>query len=540
MHRDLFSAAGPLRADLDAVDWSATPLGAVESWSPTLRNSVDLMLHSKFPMTLLWGPEFVMVYNDAYVEMIGDKHPAALGSTAQSVFGEAWPFIGPMMAGVAESGVASRSDDALIPLLRHGFLEDCYFTFSYSAVRGSTGEIEGVIDVAVETTPSVKGRKRVEMLARLSEAMVDASTTSGLRSRAMDVIAEFGDDVLAVDVRLAETDPAEWVADLPDTHPAALFVESPAIVGDDRRIAWATIEAGAGGTPESVLVARLNPRVLVDDDLRDSITIAATIIGRALERVRADAAAKEHRDLERQLSETLQRSLLAAPVQLENLEVAVRYVPAATEAQIGGDWYDAFHLPSGDLSLVIGDVTGHDREAAADMAQVRNILRGVSMTTRDRPASVLTALESALHGLSIDVIATAILAHVERATHDDAHDQWTLRWSNAGHPAPVVIHADGSVDHLESTPDPLLGVGMFERHDHAVHVRAGSTVVLYTDGLIERRGHDLDDGFAWLVGLLGGQQHLSADTVCDVLIEHMADGVEDDVALLVLKVGATA
>ncbi|NRQ50863.1 PP2C family protein-serine/threonine phosphatase [Aeromicrobium stalagmiti] len=528
MNRDLFSAAGDLRPHLDAVDWDSTTLGPMDQWSPALRNAVDLMLHSKFPMTLLWGDEFVLLYNDAYVPMIGDKHPAALGSTARDTFAEAWPQIGPLMQGVATTGEATMVVDALVPLRRHGFLEDCYFTFCYSAVRGSDGQVEGVIDIVTETTTVVQGRRRVEMLARLSESLAGVVDPDRVRERALAVLSTYGDDFVSADIGQSRPDLPAAPKPLGETE---VVVDE---LDDGERVAWAVTESTSGSEP-SMLVVRLSSGVRVDDDLRDVIRVAASMVGRAIDRARAEQAERAHRELERQLSETLQRSLLSRPAQRDDLQVAVRYVPAASEAQVGGDWYDAFLLPDGDLAVVIGDITGHDREAAASMAQVRNVMRGVAMTARQSPARVLTSLEEALEGLEIDVLATAVVAHVDQGDERGAR---TLHWSNAGHPPPVMITPDGSAQLLHSKPDLLLGLMAPERCDHSAPVVEGSTVVLYTDGLIERRGHVLDDGFAWLEHLLAGRHDLDAEEVCDLLLEQMPSNVDDDVALLVLRVGA--
>ena len=116
----LLEAAGDLRREYEDVDWAGTALGPVESWTPALRNAVDLALHTQFPVTLLWGPEFVMLYNAAYVELIADKHPAALGSPAREVFPEAWDAIGPMMESVLAGHGATWVEDELVPLVRRG------------------------------------------------------------------------------------------------------------------------------------------------------------------------------------------------------------------------------------------------------------------------------------------------------------------------------------------------------------------------------------------------------------------------------------
>jgi hypothetical protein len=139
------------------TDWAASPLGPVEQWSTTLRNTVDMMLGTRFPVTLFWGPEFTLVYNEAYAPLIGDKHPAALGTPACEVFSEVWGLIGPMMDG-ARSGAPTWVQDEYVPLRRRGFVEECYFTFSYSPVRNGLGDVEGVMDIAAETTEQVISR----------------------------------------------------------------------------------------------------------------------------------------------------------------------------------------------------------------------------------------------------------------------------------------------------------------------------------------------------------------------------------------------
>ena len=175
----LLEAAGTLRQAYAQVDWAATPIGHPSSWSPALRNAVDLALGTHFPVTLFWGPEFVLVYNAAYAPLIGDKHPAALGAPAREVFPEAWDAIGPLMEGVLGGQGATWVEDELVPLERRGFLEETYFTFSYSPVRGADGTIEGVMDIAAETTRQVVDRRRLETLGRLREALSDAEHAHG-------------------------------------------------------------------------------------------------------------------------------------------------------------------------------------------------------------------------------------------------------------------------------------------------------------------------------------------------------------------------
>ena len=542
MTRDVFAAASPeLREVLDAVDWRSTSLGPVDAWSPALRGVVDMMLHSPFPMTLLWGPEFVLVYNEAYIEIIGAKHPVALGAPSQEIFGEVWEQIGPMMQEVAATGQGQLLENGLVPLERNGFLEDCYFTFAYSAVRGEDAQVEGVLDVVVETTRAVLGQRRLEVLARLAESLAGASTLDEVKRRSLRVFRVFDADVVDVELQLADASTEDWSGE-PHWEPPRPLYAGEVVTDtstDGREIIWAALESDGEDLAASTLVMELNPRVLLDDDLIDFVRLAGSVVGRALGRARAEAVEREHVDQERRLSETLQRSLLSRPAQPDGLRVAVRYLPAAEEAQVGGDWYDAFCLPSDDLCLVIGDVTGHDRDAAAGMAQLRNLLRGVAMTADGSPAEILSAAEQAVQSLGIEILATSIVARIQ-LIHDVHFRAATLRWSNAGHPPPAVIEPDGSVRILDRHPDPLVGIGAWDRADHVETLAPGSAVVFFTDGLIERRGQSIDDGLAWLEHALEGQQHLGTEELCDLLIGHMPPDIDDDVALLVLKVEDSA
>jgi phosphoserine phosphatase RsbU/P len=234
-----------------------------------------------------------------------------------------------------------------------------------------------------------------------------------------------------------------------------------------------------------------------------------------------------------ELAERLQRTLLSDPPPVPGLELAVRYLPAVKETQVGGDWYDAFPLPCGATMLVIGDVAGHDVAAAASMAQARGVLRGIAQTVEGPPAAVLRALDRALQHLGEATPVTAVVAVVRSAPDGTT----VLRWSNAGHPPPVVVAADGTVEVLERDPDLLLGVDPTAvRVDHARVLAPGDTLLLYTDGLIERRGVPLDDGTAWLAVELGGLAGLPLETMTDALLADMAEGLADDVAVLAARV----
>src|SRR4051794_23340106 len=200
------------------------------------------------------------------------------------------------------------------------------------------------------------------------------------------------------------------------------------------------------------------------------------------------------------VAETLQLSLLTPPPEPEGLEIAVRYRPAAVYQQVGGDWYDAFGQPDGATLLVIGDVVGHNVDAAAAMGQIRSILRGIAYDRPESPAQVLTRVDGVLTGLRIGTLATALGA---RLGPPGGRGQCPLRWSSAGHLPPLLIRTDATVQLLDTPPERLLGTQFPRvRGDHEVELRAGDTVVLYTDGLIEHARTGIDEGIGRLTGLL--------------------------------------
>ena len=236
----------------------------------------------------------------------------------------------------------------------------------------------------------------------------------------------------------------------------------------------------------------------------------------------------------RNLSEKLQRGLITELPQVPHLNLAARYWPAARGIHIGGDWYDAFRCRD-KLCLVIGDVTGHDRDAAVAMAQVRNLLRGTTYGQPDNPVGVLTRLDEAIADLGVETMTTAILATITPVLRDGAERAQELRWSNAGHLPPLLIDSDGHAMLLDNGGDLILGLDAHSaRHEQSRLLPPGATVVLYTDGLIERRGEHLDDGLARLTSTAERLAGLDADELCDALMAELGGGTDDDVALLAI------
>lgn len=516
-----FEGAGSLRDAYDRVDWAATSLGPVRTWSPTLLATVSMALKSAFPVTLMWGPEFVLVYNEAYAPLIANKHPAALGARSQDVFPEIWDVIGPMLVSVRAGGLTTWQENLRLDLERRGFLEECYFTFSYSAVSSPDGAVEGVIDIAEEATSQVLALRRLSLLRRLADELAEVDDPAEVRPKALPVLRGDPDDLPEADIVVADGPPAAPGGDL------RLWQASR---GSTVRLPL-TVLPGSGRT--AFLTVRLSPSLAVDEDYLGFLRLTASTLGQVIDRVLARDAERRLARLEREMSEALQRSLLTLPARTDGIELAVRYLPAVEQAYVGGDWYDSFTRADGAMTVVVGDVCGHDRRAAVAMAQIRNLLRGIASAVADPPGRLLSMLDATMHDLGLDTAATVLLAQLEPGDRPGWH---TMRWSNAGHPRPILLTAAGVARELTTTPEILLGWGLgVRRADHLVELEPGATVVFYTDGLTERRDPAANRGPHALVDAVSGQQGLSAEQLCDHLLAVFDDIGGDDVALAVIR-----
>ncbi|MGP0150904.1 ATP-binding protein [Pseudomonas oryzihabitans] len=169
-HLAFLDVPGEMAALMRQKDWSQTPFGPIETWSTALRSAVSICLGSRFPIVLYWGETRALIYNDAWSPVPGRKHPWALGRPGWEVWAEIWDIIGPMFDHVMETGEATWSEDQLLPLNRFGYVEECYFYYSYSPVRGDRGEVEGIFTAVTETTYRVLTERRERLLRSVSEA----------------------------------------------------------------------------------------------------------------------------------------------------------------------------------------------------------------------------------------------------------------------------------------------------------------------------------------------------------------------------------
>ena len=244
----------------------------------------------------------------------------------------------------------------------------------------------------------------------------------------------------------------------------------------------------------------------------------------------AATAADAERDSLRRTALTLQRSLLPAQVpSTDELEVAARYSAGAGDCEVGGDWYDVVALGAGRLGIVVGDVMGRGVPAAALMGQLRTAVRTCARLDL-RPGEVLDVLDGLLRDLDQDAIATCVYAAFDPHTRQ-------LVLASAGHLPPLVRSADGVVRALQLEVSAPLGLGD-PSCETTVQLQPGAMLALYTDGLVEVRGSDLDDGIAELCRVVGeGPPGLEA--LADEVMERMSSaGSDDDIALLLARVPA--
>jgi phosphoserine phosphatase RsbU/P len=415
---------------------------------------------------------------------------------------------------------------------------------------------------------------RLRFLAEVSEAMIATLDTGESATQLAElavtrlcdwaVVALIGEDGAPGEEASAHRDPARR-ADLdtylrgrrPDTgddvamldalrsgapvqvNPIREHLVAPSLRTEEVRTAWRRLAS------TSTLIVPLRARgetfgalALVNSGVRPAHTDVE--IATAVEVARRGALALDNARLygrQLRVAETLQHSLLTPPPQPDDLQIAVRYRPAAAYQQVGGDWYDAFIQPDGATLLVIGDVVGHDVDAAAAMGQIRSILRGIAYDRPETPAQVLTRVDAVLTGLRIDTLATALVARLEQPADLAARGLRRLRWSSAGHLPPLLLCPDGSLRPLDTRPERLLGAEFPRpRTDHEALLRPGDTVLLYTDGLVEHGRTGIDEGITRLSGQLAELVDVPLEKLCDQLLDRIVPGrADDDIAVLAVR-----
>ncbi|MFJ3921577.1 SpoIIE family protein phosphatase [Streptomyces sp. NPDC090022] len=257
----------------------------------------------------------------------------------------------------------------------------------------------------------------------------------------------------------------------------------------------------------------------------------AELYARARELLRLNEELRQAHARERQVAVTLQEAMLQSPDLARHREIAVRYLPAAGSLNVCGDWYDVVDLPGDGFGVAVGDVVGHGLEAAAVMGMLRSAL-SAAVRALHEPARSLEVL--GLYSRSVDgALATTAL----QAVIDPRNRRIT--YSSAGHPPPVLLHPDGACDLLDQATDPPLGARPqhVARPQASLSYRPGDTLVLYTDGLIERRGEDIDAGLHRLTDTLARYGRYGTERLADALLARLGvvSGARDDIALIIVR-----
>jgi serine phosphatase RsbU (regulator of sigma subunit)/anti-sigma regulatory factor (Ser/Thr protein kinase) len=304
----------------------------------------------------------------------------------------------------------------------------------------------------------------------------------------------------------------------------ALIEEFPTLADAVSGETFLALPLVAARRVSGLLVAAWEERRPWDPEDRAVVEALAGQAAQALERA-------GRYETEQAIAETLQRSVLPDSLpRVEGVELAARYLPGSRQLDVGGDWFDALSLPDGRLGLVVGDVVGKGVRAAASMAQLRNAIRAFSVENL-KPSSAIARLNR----LCFEVL-DAGFATVVYVTFDPTTG--TCRLATAGHPPPLVAYPDGRIELLEGVRGLPLGATADTRYrQESMELPAGSVLVLYTDGLVERRGRSIDEGIAALRSAVA-----TSPTDPDRLLDHIIESVvggrerEDDIAMLAARV----
>lgn len=311
----------------------------------------------------------------------------------------------------------------------------------------------------------------------------------------------------------------------------ATWARSASIAAWERRLGWHTtmvvpIRSGGAVTAALTFVAWGDRGPFTDEDL--------TFVGELAKRASSAVTRAQLFQDARRAALTLQQAMLTDLPVHDHVQIEARYEPAQDDLEVGGDWYDAFVLPGGDLGLVVGDVLGHDLRAATVMGQLRSMFRGIAMDDAMEPDAAVERLNQLILELKITKFTTVVYARL----HTDLDGLVSVTWSSAGHPPAMVAGPGRTTQMLTAGAGMALGIMRGRPRQIAGHadLHSGRTLLLYTDGLVERRGHDLDVGTNRLRSLTADLADEPLDVFCDGLLARSGNSASDDIALLAVRV----
>ncbi|MBO3742419.1 ATP-binding SpoIIE family protein phosphatase [Actinoplanes flavus] len=545
-----------------AFDWSGTSLGPITRWDPAVRAAVELMLASPVPMLLTVGDDFLVLYNDAYAEVLDALHPAALGLPAARAFGPAWdqPGLGDVIQQVHRTGRAILEPESQVQFAP-GHTEPAFYTRGHSVIRSSRGAVAGVLTVAAETTHVIHRLQSLgELTARLAGALTIDDVTRVVLAYAMDSF-DLDHCVLAVDDGLAYRYVRRIRGEMLDEADERLPPVWRRVSADPAAPAVAAAESGratfvADGEPlNAVATDRHERRVralaalpLRTPSLRGALTVgfrrahvwlpAERALLKAAAELVAQAAERARRfEAQHGTAQLLQRSMLPEHLpELDMFRIAARYDVGVDGNAAGGDFYDAFHLADGRLAMVLGDVAGHDVRAAAVMGQVRAALRALALTD-PAPPSVLAGLDRLVGSLGAESRNEEIFVTIVYGVLDPADGSVTL--ASAGHPPPVLRRAGqggepATAELVKVPPGAPLGLGG-RWQTGTLRLEPGDTILLFSDGVVERRGRPLNDGLDALVAAAAASPSGDPRNMCSLATAAVEGTTDDDVAVLAVE-----
>jgi PAS domain S-box-containing protein len=405
-------------------------------------------------------------------------------------------------------------DDRMTPLheiaslLRHAIV-------GWAAFYVNDGGLRPVDSIDANHLPSGKGRRH-GTAARLVADAPEVDAGPDAVQQLLDGVTERPID-LPLDGWFARSSASYWLADHVRAH--AL----PALTGGPARAVVFPVSGRRRVLGLLVVLPRSGRGIdSLEQSARTVLELTARRVGLVIDNARLY-------DREHRLAETLQRAMLPQQADVDGLDVWTYYAPNSENVQVGGDWYDVLQIAPDVVGVVIGDVVGHDVEAAAAMGQLRSVVRSYAydITT---PGPVLERVDQLVAGMRIPRSAGLVLSTLTRSGTD-----WRLEYSRAGH-LPVLHVRDGDVKALMDGGGPLIGFGGSGRSTETVDLAAGDVLVYYTDGLIERRDRGLREGIDALTDVVGGVTARDSAGIGEEILSKLADHPEDDVAVVVVRV----
>ncbi|MFF2467039.1 SpoIIE family protein phosphatase [Streptomyces mirabilis] len=322
--------------------------------------------------------------------------------------------------------------------------------------------------------------------------------------------------------------------DIPALHHPGRFeerwwseVHTP-IPGPDGEVKWIVQRA----EDVTAFVHSRRARQLTEEFTEREQGMAAELYARTHELHQLNQELRQAHARERQVAVALQEAMLSAPdLDHHTGNIAVRYLPATTSLNVCGDWYDVVDLPPDRYAAAVGDVVGHGLHAAAVMGMLRSAL-SAAIRALPSPAQALEVLGLYARSLDGATAATAVKVLIDTRSR-------LIIYSSAGHPPPVLLHSDGTCELLDQATDPPLGARPHHvpRPQAGLSYTRGDTLVMYTDGLIERRDEDIDASLARLTTALAKDSTLAPDQLADALLARLdvTGGAADDIALIVIR-----